>query len=123
MSYRRVLSRWFHKRMSHLYRQANVANPYTIKLTTIIRDSGIQVKRLRKALEKVVEALEELQENDVLFCYEVEKEMDPKRKNKLIEARFILTPHPSFVSESIKANALHSNNISENSTKQLRESL
>jgi hypothetical protein len=123
MSYRRVLSRWFHKRMSHLYRQANIANPYTIKLTTIIRDSGIQVKRLRKALEKVVEALEELQNNDVLFWYKVEKEMDPKRNNKLIEARFILTPHPSFVSESIKINALHSNKSSEKSTKQLRGSL
>ena len=41
MSLKNMLSRWMFKRISHHFLQASSSNPYEIKLTTIIRDSGM----------------------------------------------------------------------------------
>jgi hypothetical protein len=42
MQYRYRLSRWLHKRLAHNYVQASMLAPYTIRLSTILRDSGTQ---------------------------------------------------------------------------------
>ena len=41
MSYKNVIARQLHKRMSHHYTQASITQPYSINLTTIIRDFGL----------------------------------------------------------------------------------
>jgi len=40
MSYKHRLSRWLHKRLAHNYIQAGLLSPYTIRMSTILRDSG-----------------------------------------------------------------------------------
>src|SRR6266446_2723109 len=40
MSYTYRLSRWLHKRLAHNYTQAGMLQPYTIRMSTILRDSG-----------------------------------------------------------------------------------
>ena len=40
MTYTHRLSRWLHKRLAHNYTQAGLLHPYTIRLSTILRDSG-----------------------------------------------------------------------------------
>ncbi len=68
MSYRNVIARQLHKRMSHHYIQASVAKPYHILLSTLIRDFGLtQYARLRDNLRDVEIALNEMQEKDILL--------------------------------------------------------
>jgi hypothetical protein len=40
MEYKHRLSRWLYKRLAHNYVQASLIHPYTIKMSTILRDSG-----------------------------------------------------------------------------------
>lgn len=102
MSYRRVLARWMHKRLSHNYVQASLREPYTIKLLTIIRDSGVhRYNSLRNHVVKVTDALDEMKEKQILSSFQMEKVLDGR---KIIDAKFTLYPHPSFVSEVIESN-------------------
>ena len=106
MSYTGVIARQLHKRMSHHYIQASITQPYGIMLSTVIRDFGLaEYERPSLNLKQVLNALDEMKAKDVLLSYSVEKTTDPNNRNKLIEAKFILTPHPLFANEIKKANA------------------
>ena len=106
MSYASVIARQLHKRMSHHYTQASLTEPYHILLSTIIRDFGLaEYARPSLNLKQVINALDEMKSKDVLLSYGVEKTTDPNNRNKLVEAKFILTPHPNFINEIKKANA------------------
>ncbi|MEW6737264.1 MAG: hypothetical protein AB1489_38620 [Acidobacteriota bacterium] len=108
MSYKSVIARQLHKRMSHLFTQSSLTNTYSILLSTIIRDFGIKAySQLRDNLYQVEQALDEMKEKEVIAEYKVEKSFDPNRKNKMIEAKFIITPHSRFTSDMIKANERH----------------
>jgi hypothetical protein len=105
MAWRSVIARQLHKRMSHHYTQASILNTYHILLSTIIRDFGLTAyAQLRDNLRDVQKALDEMQVREVLLQYRVEKVFDARRKNRLADAKFTLTPHPRFVSEIIDAN-------------------
>ncbi len=107
MSYKNVVARQLHKRMSHHYVQASIANPYHILLSTIIRDFGLtQYAQLRDNLRDVQIALDEMQEKKILLSYNVEKTLENSKRAKLLDAKFILIPDPSFTSEIINANKL-----------------
>jgi hypothetical protein len=99
-----ALARWLHKRMSHNYRQAQTfANDYGIKLTTILRDSGMTPRaRLSDSRKAVKMALEELKQQDVLFLWE---ELESKNGRKLSDVKFVLRPTIIFSQEMKRANA------------------
>lgn len=108
MSYKNVIARQLHKRMSHHYIQASVTQPYGISLTTIIRDFGLTAyERLSHNLRDVELALEEMKEKDVILNYKIEKTLDAAQRNKLVEAKIIITPHPRFAGEVISGNKRH----------------
>jgi hypothetical protein len=108
MSYKTVIARQLHKRMSHHYIQASIAHPYHIMLSTIIRDFGLtEYKRLRDNLRDVEIALEEMIKKDVLLSYRVEKVLENSKRHKLLDAKLILMPNPSFAGEVIRANKKH----------------
>ena len=107
MGYKSVIARQLHKRMAHHYTQASITQPYHILLTTIIRDFGLTgYERLSHNLRDVLLALDEMVEKSVVLSYKVEKTLDADLRNKLVEAKLILTPHPYFVSEVMQANAV-----------------
>jgi hypothetical protein len=107
MSYKNIIARQLHKRMSHHYIQASVANPYHILLSTIIRDLGLtQYAQLRDNLRDVQIALDEMVEKKVLLSYKVEKVLENSKRAKLLDAKFVLIPDPAFTSEIIGANKL-----------------
>lgn len=109
MSYKNVIARQLHKRMSHHYIQASIANPYHLLLSTIIRDFGLtQYKQLRDNLRDVETALDEMIEKKVLISYQAEKIIENSKRAKLLDAKFTLLPDPTFVSEIIGANRLQS---------------
>ncbi len=105
MSYKSVIARQLHKRMAHHYPQASFSNPYHFLLSTIIRDFGLtEYAQLRDNLRDVQAALEEMKEKEIIMSYQIQKILDNKRRNKLIDAKFVLTPDARFISEVIKAN-------------------
>jgi len=108
MSYRTVIARQFHKRMSHHYIQASISQPYHILLSTLIRDFGLtQYARLRDNLRDVQLALDEMKDKNVLLSYKIDKVLENSKRNKLLDAKFILTPDPTFVGEMKRANQRH----------------
>lgn len=105
MSYSSVISRQLHKRMSHHYTFASITQPYHILLSTIIRDFGLaEYDRPSHNLRNVKKALEEMKGKNVLISYKMDKILDQQNRNKLIDAKFTLTPHPNFANESKSAN-------------------
>ncbi|HEX8248625.1 MAG TPA: hypothetical protein VF599_10665 [Pyrinomonadaceae bacterium] len=107
MSYKNVIARQLHKRMSHHYLQASLTNPYHLLLSTIIRDFGLtQYAQLRDNLRDVQIALDEMVEKKVLLSYKVEKILENSKRAKLLDTKLVLTPDPSFISEIIGANRL-----------------
>ncbi|MGI8640367.1 MAG: hypothetical protein ACR2MG_10535 [Pyrinomonadaceae bacterium] len=105
MGYQNVISRQLHKRMSHHFTQANFAQPFTILLSTVIRDFGLTAyEKLSHNLRDVEVALKEMVEKNVLFKYNLEKMIDEKRRNKIADVRLVLFPHPNFVGEVVNAN-------------------
>ena len=57
------LARWMYRRMSREWIGASAAEAMKWKLTSIIRDSGMQVSKLFKARQEVEDALDRLKEN------------------------------------------------------------
>lgn len=104
MSMKMPLARWFHKRMSHMFVQATLANPYTILLSTIIRDSGMKsYKTISERIRQVEKALDELKDNNVIAKWDVEK---IKEKNKILDAKYFLYMSDKFVADAKKANSI-----------------
>ena len=105
MSYRNVIARQLYKRMSHYYKQAGLMNTYSILLSTIIRDFGLtKYEKLANNLREAKQAIEELKAKDVVLNYKLETILNTNQRNKLTDAKFIITPHPRFCSDVIKAN-------------------
>jgi hypothetical protein len=112
MGYQNIISRQLHKRMSHHFTQASFAHPYTILLSTVIRDFGLTAyEKLSHNLRDVETALKEMVSKNVLFKYTLEKIIDEKRSNKIADVRLVLYPHPKFSSEIISANKKQKDNL------------
>ncbi len=108
MGYSSVIARQLHKRMSHHFTQASLTTRYEIKLSTIIRDFGLaEYARPSLNLAHVLKALDEMKEKSILLSYEVQKSLDHENRNKLLDAKFILLPHPFFSGEARKINDRH----------------
>lgn len=106
MSYKSVIARQLHKRMSHHYTQASFTQPYHILLTTMVRDFGLSENSpLREFLRKSETALTEMKDKNVLLNYKTEKTYDATGKRKLLDAKFTLTPSFEFISETKHRNS------------------
>lgn len=105
MSYTSVIARQLHKRMSHHYIQASLSHPYHLLLSTIIRDFGLtEYSQLRDNLRKVEIALKEMKDNEIITSYKTEKTLDTRNRNKLLDAKFVITPDFRFTGEVAQAN-------------------
>ena len=102
MKMKMQVSRWLHKRISHMFVQATLVNPYQILLSTIIRDSGMRVyKTVSERMRQIEKALNELKDNKVIS----EWKSDPQReKNKILDVLYSLYMSDEFVADAKKAN-------------------
>jgi len=104
MSYKHRLSRWLHKRLAHNYIQAGLLSPYTIRMSTILRDSGAyQSKRGNNNAREIDNALEELKTKRVLMKFT--KDIVHGPRNRLVDIAYTLQPDMDFINEMKKANA------------------
>lgn len=103
MSHTTQLARWMHKRLSHNYVNASHLMPYTIRLSSIRRDSGLlEYSRMNDAVRKFEGALKELAQNNVLTSFHREDERGVK--NKILDVKYTLHPHTDFVRDIKAAN-------------------
>ena len=106
MSYRSVIARQLHKRMSHHFTQASFTESYEILLTTIVRDFGLTPqKRIQQNLVEVENAIEEMKQKNVVLNCKVEKIFDSKPRIKLVDAKIKFQPHFDFIADVKRANA------------------
>jgi hypothetical protein len=104
MKMKMPLARWLHKRISHLFSQATVHNPYEIKLSTIVRDSGMKAyKTISERSRQVEKALNELKENKVITRFAATPENE---KRKILDILYSLYMSEEFVADAKKANKL-----------------
>ena len=103
MSHSTQLARWVHKRLSHTYVNASCTNPYHVMMSSIRRDSSLlEYPRTNDAVRKLEEALQELIEHNVVLSFE--KKEQRGERNKILDIKYLLTPHPRFVKEVKAAN-------------------
>jgi hypothetical protein len=104
MSYKHRLARWLHKRLAHNYIQAGLMAPYTIRMSTILRDSGsYQSTRGNNNTREIDNALEELKAKRVLMG--IKKETRRGLRNKVLDITYTLQPDMDFINEMKKANS------------------
>jgi hypothetical protein len=104
MSHSTQLSRWMHKKVAHNYVNASVMTPYTIWLSSICRDSGLlEYKRPNDRVRKFEGTLNELVKHSVLLTFMREEERRGER-NKILDIKYSLSPHPDFVKDVKAAN-------------------
>lgn len=104
MKLKMPLARWLYKRISHLFSQASINNPYRIKLSTIVRDSGMKsYKTISERRRQVEKALDELKKHKVIMSWGLDLD---KEKNKILEVVYSLLMSEEFVADAKKANKL-----------------
>jgi hypothetical protein len=105
MTLSNMLSRWLFKRLSHNFIQAKAGIPYTIKASTIIRDSGlVNNGELRFQLRAINTALVDLRTARVLYEFHQERRYDPNDKRKIHDVIYQLLPTHEFSQQIIIGN-------------------
>jgi hypothetical protein len=103
MEYKHRLSRWLHKRLCHNYIQASLFNTYSIRMTTILRDSGTYISEIpSRNVRRIDESLNELKDKDILMRYE--KEILRGKRSSIADVKYDLSPSLHFADEMKKAN-------------------
>lgn len=104
MSLKSQLARWIHKQLSLKHRSASLANQFTMKFSTIKRDSalleGYAIQQ--KAIVAVDAAFKELETNGVLM--KIEKQTTLGHRGKIEDVAYIITASLDFIAEMKAAN-------------------
>jgi len=96
------LTRWLYKRLIHRYRQASLMDTYHFLFSDVAQGSGLlQQGREDRNREKVISALDELQEKGVLLTYADE---GIKTGRKITDVKYTITAAPGFIKEQKAAN-------------------
>jgi hypothetical protein len=89
-----------------MFLQATITNPYEIKLSTIVRDSGMkEYKTISERARQVEKSLNELMKPEVNIISKWKKAIE-NEKNKILDVKYSLYMSESFVSDTKKANRL-----------------
>ena len=113
MKLKMPLARWLYKRISHLFSQADINNPYRIKLSTIVRDSGMKAyKTISERRRQVEKALDELQKHRMIMSWSPEPD---REKNKILDVLYSILMSEEFVADAKKANKLTNLRLENNS--------
>lgn len=101
MKMKMQVSRWLHKRISHIFTQAAPTNPYGILLSTIVRDSGMKVyKTISERIRQVERSLKELEDNKLISKWEADVR---KEKNKILDVYYLIYMSKEFIDDAKRA--------------------
>jgi hypothetical protein len=108
MGLTRQLSRYLFKRLSHVYTNAAWDRPYSILLSTLVRDTQlINARRLRDQMRYVDAVMAEFKEKSIIVSFE--KEIRTGERNAILDVKYTLYPDMVFTSEMKKANRRNQN--------------
>ena len=97
------LARWFYRRLTHNYTQADLLGSYDILHSSVTRDSRLlNHPRMSRNIKDVCAALQELQDEEVLLAFNFDQRLQGR---KIIDVYYHLNPSPNFVREVKAANA------------------
>ncbi|MEE8290460.1 MAG: hypothetical protein V3R80_03175 [Candidatus Tectomicrobia bacterium] len=103
MTYNHQLSRWFHKRLYHIFTHAGLLNPYNILMSTVKRDSGLlNNARITQDIKYLERTFDELKEKNIIFGFK--REVRRGHRNRINDVLYTLGPAIDFISEMKKAN-------------------
>ena len=98
------LTRWMFKKLVNRYKQASVRNTYNFRYSAMKRDSALlQQHRETDNRKKVIAALDELKESNVIMSHNVSHEYDENGKT-IIDSIYTIRPSVEFESEQKAAN-------------------
>lgn len=121
MKLKMPLARWLHKHISHIFTQATETNPYKIKLSTIVTNSGMKsYEKISHTIIQVKKALDELIKWNTVAKYHSEPH---KEKNKILDMTFLLFMSEEFVADVKKGNKLYSQRLSDDEFGEYDESV
>ena len=95
------LAQWLYMKISMRYIQASATDGYDIYLSSIMRDSPMEVARKRKGFEDLIKAVESLKQDDVIIRYDVHKIIKGKT---LEDAKITVYAAPDFIADMKKSN-------------------
>jgi hypothetical protein len=105
IQYQMPISRYLHKRISHYYKQAGTDNCYTIKLSTLLNDSGhCMRKNITRNQDKIKAALDELTANDTVKRYTIEPIRTKNVKMKIVDYKIHIVPSENLMNDIVNAN-------------------
>jgi hypothetical protein len=103
MQHSSQLARWLHKRLSHNYTNASYMTPYECLFSSVKRDSGLlEYQRDRDSVRKLDEAMDELQDRGILIDFNRKEQRGAR--NRILDVKYTLSPHPDFVKQIKAAN-------------------
>lgn len=104
MSHESRLTRWLHKYLVIKWTGADLMKPFSIRYSTVKRDSGLlnDYARERAAIEALENAFKDLQSKGIIASYEREAVTGPR--GKLLDVVFKIWPSLEFVKEVKAAN-------------------
>ncbi len=126
VSYKSVIARLLHRRISHHFTQSNPKLTYSVNFSTLLRDFGLEYPTLAKAYIKLKEALKEMKDANVIQEFVCEPIRNSKDARKIEDYFVKITPTQAFSfevknSNDIKINISRINEDSEDK-KQLQNS-
>lgn len=108
--YKNNFARLLHRRISHHYTQANNKLDYTVYLTTLVRDFGLQYQNLTKARYDLEKALIEMVEAGVIEKFDPEitfsKVIDPRNTRKIEDYFLTIKMSNNFSFDSSNSNTV-----------------
>lgn len=117
VSYKSVIARLLHRRISHHFTQSNPKLTYAVNFSTLLRDFGLEYPTLAKAFIKLKETLVEMKEANVIQEFTCEPIRGSKDARKIEDYFVKITPTQAFSFEVKNSNDIRSNisRLSENS--------
>lgn len=111
------LSRWLYKRLVHRYRHASLMDTYHFMFSDVKQGSGLlQQTRDIDNRRKMMSALNELKNNDVLLSFTANEIKDGR---KVVDVKYTVTGAPDFIREQKAANKRERDNLTKAQTMRL----
>jgi hypothetical protein len=109
VSYKSVIARLLHRRISHHFTQSNPKLTYSVNFSTLLRDFGLEYPTLAKAYIKLKEALGEMKDANVIQEFTCEPIRNSRDARKFEDYFVKITPTQAFSFEVKNSNDIRIN--------------
>lgn len=109
VQYKSPIARLLHRRISHHFTQANEELHYTVNLSTLLRDFGLEYPTVAKAIYNFKLAVEEIKEAGVIKEFKPDPIVSTKDRRKIEDYYLQITPTKNFSFEMRNSNLVRQN--------------